>query len=88
MKDGTYLKTEAGFTPIVATTGYWVAVEETELGLIAGGETFGAWTDSDGKLWVDKTVRLSDLTNALLLGKTFSQKAIYDVANKKEMEVV
>jgi hypothetical protein len=27
------------------------------------------------------------LSKALLLGKTFSQKAIYDVINKKEIEV-
>jgi len=35
-----------------------------------------------------KQLEYPDLSNALLLGKTFSQKAIYDVANQKEMEVV
>lgn len=88
MKDGTYQKTEAGFIPIIAKSGYWVGVEETTLDAIELGETFGAWTDSTGFLWIDKTVRVSDLSNALLLAKTFSQKAIYDVANQKEMEVV
>jgi len=88
LKDGTYQKTEAGFIPIIAKSGYWVGVEETTLDAIELGETFGAWTDSTGFLWIDKTVRVSGLSNALLLGKTFSQKAIYDVANQKEMEVV
>jgi len=87
MENGTYQKTEAGFSPIVATAGYWVAVEETTLEEVEVGETVGIWTDENDKVWVDKVIRLSDLSKALLLGKTFSQKAIYDVINKKEIEV-
>jgi len=87
MENGTYQKTEAGFSPIVATAGYWVAVEETTFEEVEVGETVGVWTDENDKVWVDKVIRLSDLSKALLLGKTFSQKAIYDVINKKEIEV-
>jgi hypothetical protein len=87
METGTYQKTDTGYSPIVATAGYWVAVEETTLDDVEVGETVGVWTDASGKVWVDKVIRLSDLSKALLLGKTFSQKAIYDVINKKEIEV-
>lgn len=87
METGTYQKTETGYSPIVATAGYWVAVEETTLDEIEVGETVGVWKDENDKVWVDKVVRLSDLTKALMLGKVFDQKAIYDIINKKEIEV-
>lgn len=87
MENGTYQKTENGLKPIQAAAGYWVAVEETTLDQVEVGETVGVWTDPEGKLWVDKVIRLSDLTKALLLGKMFSQEAIYDIINKKEIEV-
>jgi hypothetical protein len=87
LENGTYQKTEAGFSPIIAAAGYWVAVEETTLEEVETGETVGVWKDKDGKVWVDKVIRLSDLTKALMLGKMFEQKAIYDVVNKKEIEV-
>lgn len=79
--DGTYQKTENGLSPINAKTGYWVAIEETTLDQTEIGETVGAWEDSEGNLWLDKVVRLTDLSQAILLGKTFFQKAIYDIAN-------
>jgi hypothetical protein len=88
MENGTYQKTETGLSPIVATAGYWVAVEETTLDEVEVGETVGVWTDPEtNKLWIDRVVRLSDLSKALLLGKTFSQEAIYDVVNKIEIKV-
>jgi len=88
MENGTYQKTETGLSPIVATAGYWVAVEETTLEEVEVGETVGVWTDPEtGKVWLDRVIRLSDLTKALALGKMFSQLAIYDVINKKEIEV-
>jgi hypothetical protein len=88
MENGTYQKTKTGFSPIVATAGYWVAVEETTLEEVEVGETVGVWTDTEtNKVWVDKVIRLSDLSKALLLGKTFSQEAIYDVVNKTEIRI-
>jgi hypothetical protein len=88
MENGTYQKTNTGFSPIVATAGYWVAVEETTLEEVEVGETVGVWTDTEtNKVWVDKVIRLSDLSKALLLGKTFSQEAIYDVVNKTEIRI-
>jgi hypothetical protein len=88
MENGTYQKTETGLSPIIAAAGYWVAVEETELEEIEVGETVGVWTDpATNKLWIDRIVRLSDLTKALALGKLFSQDAIYDVINKTEIKI-
>jgi hypothetical protein len=88
MENGTYQKTNTGFSPIVATAGYWVAVEETTLEEVEVGETVGVWTDTEtNKVWVDKVIRLSDLSKALLLGKTFNQEAIYDVVNKTEIRI-
>jgi hypothetical protein len=83
IKDGTYLKTENGLSPINAKTGYWVGIEETTLEEIETNETIGIWKDENGKLWIDKVVRLTDLSQAILLAKTFLQKAIYDIANNK-----
>lgn len=85
--NGTYQKTKDGLEPIIAKSGYWVAVEETTLDQVEIGETVGIWTDENGKVWVDKVIRLSDLTNALMLGKMFKQEAIYDLTNKKEIQV-
>jgi len=88
LENGTYQKTETGFSPIVAGSGYWVAVEETTIEEIEAGETIGVWTDPDtNKVWVDKVIRLSDLTRALALGRMFEQKAIYDVVNKTEITI-
>ena len=87
MENGTYQKNKTGFSPIFASSGYWVAVEETTLEEIEVGETVGVWKDEDNKVWVDKVIRLSDLTKARMLGKLFEQKAIYDIINKKEIEV-
>ena len=87
MESGTYLKTEIGLSPIEANSGYWVGVEETTLDEVVVGETVGVWTDADGKMWIDKTIRLSDLTKAMTLAKVFGQLAIYDATNKKEIEV-
>jgi hypothetical protein len=83
--DGTYLKTENGLSPINAKAGYWVGIEETTLEETETNETIGVWKDESGKLWIDKVVRLTDLSQAILLGKTFLQKAIYDIANNKEI---
>jgi hypothetical protein len=88
MENGTYQKTENGLSPIHATAGYWVAVEETTLDEVEVGETVGVWTDPEtNKLWIDRVVRLNDLTKALALGKMFTQEAIYDVVNKTEIRI-
>ena len=88
MENGTYQKTKTGLSPIHATAGYWVAVEETTLDEVEVGETVGVWTDPEtNKLWIDRVVRLNDLTKALALGKMFTQEAIYDVINKTEIRI-
>jgi hypothetical protein len=86
--NGTYQKTSEGLKPIHAKQGYWVAVEQTKLEDIEEGETVGVWTDPETKtLWLDKVVRLTDLSNALNLGRLFKQVAIFDVVNNKEIKV-
>jgi hypothetical protein len=85
IKNGTYLKTKNGLSPINATSGYWVGIEETTLEETETNETIGIWKDENGRLWIDRVVRLTDLSQAILLGKTFFQKAIYDIANNKEI---
>ena len=51
MENGTYLKLSTGeFTPITATTGYWVALEPKLPHDIFEGQYLGVWTDEkDGK---------------------------------------
>lgn len=87
MENGTYQKTINGYTPVVADKGYWVAIEEITLDDVAIGELVGVWTDEQGKMWIDRVIRLSDLTTALTVGKAFSQKAIYDILNLVEIKV-
>jgi hypothetical protein len=88
ISNGTYQKTTEGLSPIHAKQGYWVAVEQTNLEDVEEGETVGAWTDPETKkLWLDKVVRLTDLTKALNLGKMFNQVAIYDITNNREIKV-
>ena len=88
MENGTYLQTENGLVPIQAKSGYWVAFQETTLDEATPGDTIGVWTDSEtGKVWVDNSIHLNDLTTALTFGKMFSQKAIFDIANKKEVRI-
>lgn len=88
MENGTYLKTDAGFSPIKAVSGYWVAFEETTLDAALPGETIGIWTDSEtGKVWVDKSMHLNDLEKAIVFGRMFDQKAIYDIARQQEIRI-
>jgi hypothetical protein len=87
IKNGTYRKTKNGLTKIEAKKGYWVALGETTLEETEANEIIGIWKDEDGKTWVDKVVRITDLTFALTVAKTFFQKAIYDIANKKDITV-
>lgn len=90
MENGTYQKTSDGLVKLNAKTGYWVGIEEIELSDIMDnvdvGEFVGFWTDPEnGKVWIDRVLHFTDLTMALEAGKLNEQKAIYDIANDKEI---
>jgi multidrug resistance efflux pump len=88
MQDGTYVMTEEGMQALMKLTGYWVALEEVELSSVQPGEIVGVWTDQlTGKVWIDKSMHVEDLTMAMSFGKLYKQKAIYDIANEKVLQV-
>ena len=88
MENGTYIKTEAGFTKVNTDFGYWVAMEEVTPEQVAISEYLGVWTDPEtGKTWYDKSMFVSDLATALVLAKTYNQIAIWDNANQAAINV-
>ena len=88
MEDGTYLNLDGDFKRINATTGYWVAIEPALPSQIVSGQYLGVWTDSkDGKPYYDRTVWISDLDDALAVGKQRDQIAIWDCANECEIYI-
>ena len=78
--------------------GYWVAksnnvayneneVDRFVIGLIDEGAWFiGIWTDG-GKTYVDDTVLVGDLIDAIQLARKYDQKAIWDIAHNTEIWV-
>ena len=90
LDDGTYIKTHDGIEDIEKPMGgYWVgtvpvhAVSDLPLGAY-----LGVWTDpDDGKRYYDVTQYQVDLKKALLLGRDFGQKAIWDIAGNKAIPV-
>jgi hypothetical protein len=87
MENGTYIKDGNEFTLITnATTGYWVAVDNTTPENILEGQYMGVWTNPvSGVTYYDRTVWVSDLDNAIALGKSQGQLAIWDCENEKEV---
>ena len=84
MIDGTYLKTEDGFTKVDLDYGYWVASNEINPDHLAVGKYLGVWTDPEtGKTWYDETHHIEDLGTALILCRTWNQKAFWDIKNNK-----
>ena len=88
MQDGTFVMTEAGLESLMKVGGYWVAFEETTLDDVAAGDVVGVWTDNlTGKVWIDKSMYVEDLATAMTLGRTYNQKAIYDIVNSQVLTV-
>jgi hypothetical protein len=87
MENGTYIKDGNEFTLITnATTGYWVAVDKTTPENILEGQYMGVWTNPvSGVTYYDRTVWVSDLDNAIALGKSQGQLAIWDCENETEV---
>ena len=68
-------------------TGYWVAVHKYDsLDDTISGDYVGVWTNPEsGVMYLDRSVWVSDLDNAIALGKAQGQLAIWDCANETEV---
>lgn len=88
MQDGTFIMTEEGLESLMKIGGYWVALGEVEIEDVKPGEVVGVWTDPlTNKVWIDQSMHIDDLTTALAYGRLFEQKAIYDIANERTIQV-
>ena len=84
--DGTYLYQNGAFTPINMADGYWVAEKEVSPSELQSGMVVGVWTDkATGKVYLDKTRLVRNLTKATMYATLWQQLAIWD--NSKQQEV-
>jgi hypothetical protein len=90
MNDGTYLNLDGEFILTHAKNGYWVAVHKYDsLDDTMTGDYVGVWTNPEsGVMYLDRSVWVSDLDNAIALGKSQGQLAIWDNANQTEVWLV
>jgi len=87
MNDGTYLNLDGQFILSHAKSGYWVAVHKFDtLDDVVTGDYVGVWTNPEsGVMYLDRSVWVSDLDNAIALGKEQGQLAIWDCENETEV---
>jgi hypothetical protein len=86
--DGTYLYQNGAFTPIQMADGYWVAERELSPSELQSGMVVGVWTDeATGKVWLDKTRLVRNLTKATMYATLWQQIAIWDNANQREVRI-
>ena len=50
-------------------------------------DEFGAWTDTNGDLYIEPCVWIEDLSTAERVGRALKQLAIWDWANMKEIRL-
>ena len=88
MQDGTYLYQNGNYHPIRMTDGFWVAERELAPSELTNGMIVGVWTDSKtGKVWLDKTRLVRNLTKATQYAVLWNQLAVWDNANEKEITI-
>ena len=88
LQDGTYLFQNGSFIRLDVKSGYWVAERELSPSELKSGQVVGVWRDSKtGKLWLDKTRLVDNLTRATQLATLWQQLAIWDNANQKEVRI-
>jgi hypothetical protein len=90
LDDGTYFKGIDGLEDYEGPKdGYWVGTVAVQaLSDVPLGAFLGVWTDpADGKRYYDITVYQIDLTEALRIGKQFSQISIWDISEKRPIPV-
>ena len=86
MNDGTYLNVNGTFVLAHPTSGYWVGLYATTLDDTHDGQYVGVWTNPEsGVTYYDRSVWVAELDNAIALGKSHEQLAIWDIANEKEI---
>lgn len=89
MENGTYLVINREFIKAEAETGYWVATGEADLSADNENQFVGIWTNPvSNQTYYDRSVLLSDLVEAMELGITHKQLAIWDIANDKEVWLI
>ena len=88
MQDGTYLYQNGTYHPITMTDGYWVAEREIAPQELVSGMIVGVWTDSKtGKVYLDKTKLVRNLTKATMYATLWQQIAIWDNAKQEEVRI-
>lgn len=86
--DGTYLYQNGSFHPINMADGYWVAEKELSPSELKSGMVVGVWTDKEtGKVFLDKTRLVRNLTKATMYATLWQQLAIWDNANQQEVRI-
>lgn len=89
IKDGTYRVENIGYSTPELTSGYIVATRpiKREADLTVTGELFGRWTDEDGTVYWDAVEVHESYAKALNLAYLRDEKAIWDIAENKEIRV-
>lgn len=86
MENGTYLVINNEFIKAEADSGYWVAIGKADLTEDNDNQFVGVWTNPvSEETYYDRSVLVSDLTEAMILGVTHEQLAIWDIANQTEV---
>jgi len=88
LDDGTYRRDLYGqLHRVDRTSGFWVAIandiDESHFGMY---DFIGVWLEPHtDRVWLDGSVWVEDLTDALALGIKHKQLAIWDCANSTEI---
>jgi hypothetical protein len=86
MENGTYLVINNEFIKAEADSGYWVATGKADLSENNENQFIGVWTNPvSNETYYDRSVLVSDLVEAIVLGTTHEQLAIYDIVNQTEV---
>lgn len=88
--------------PVMMSDGYWVSddsgvsvhgklngrglIDALRLMDIESGEIVGVW-ESEGISYIDRSYHFQDKEEALKVGESFSQIAIWDCANSKALDI-
>lgn len=91
LENGIY-NLDATLNEVNFTTGYMVSLKDTDYSLVEKlefiaknkGFVLGLW-ENEGRVFVDISMNVSDLRDALALGKFNNQLAIYDIVNDKSI---
>lgn len=85
--DGTYIVRDNELVPHEIGFGYYVAIAPINPKEAARENSLiGVWTNpKTNKLCIDKTIWIHNESEAIETGRHYSQIAIWDIANKREI---